>query len=156
MKKNILYSLTFIIMIVSLISCSSERENEIENLISYEELPLISQSFLEKYFGGKESIEKIEKENQNGITIYEVDLKNGYEIVFNSSGYWQEIYAPNGETIPMSILPEPIAQTLNLQYHGYGVIEINTTGENYHVVLSNNQGGESIELLFNQSGEILN
>lgn len=155
MKKINFLPLSVLMMCLFLFSCSSDDEKELETLIGFNDLPIISQTFLNQYFGGADNVAKVEKDEEQQITLYEVDTKDGYELVFNSSGYWQEIDAPSGKTINPEILPEPIVATLNNQYHGYGVIEINTTGENYHLELSNNQGGGSIELIFNQSGEIL-
>lgn len=155
MKRFLNYNISFFLLALAMSSCSSNDDNEIKTLIDYDSLPSISQKFIEEYFGGQENVAKIEKDTDQNIVIYEVETKDGYELVFNTMGYWQEVDAPSGKTIPVSFLPEPIQQQLSYQYHGYGVVEVNTTGENYHLVLSNNQGGESIELLFNQSGEII-
>ena len=155
MKKSFIITLSLMILGLGFYSCSDKDENEVENLISYSELPEEAQKFLSTYFRGEENVLKVEENIENSGTLYEVNTKDGFEIVFNARGYWQEIDAPSGKTIPVSVLPEPIRQTLSYQYHGYGVVEVNTTGENYHLVLSNNQGGDSLDLTFNQSGEIV-
>ena len=154
MKKILPFAL-LLLLFLPFISCFDDKENEIETLVTYNDLPAIAQKFLSDYFGGKDNVSKIEKDSEENVIFYEVDLKDGFEIVFNEAGYWQEIDAPYGSVIPTSILPEPIQQTLSERFHGYGVIEINTTGENYHLVLSDNQGGASLDLTFNQSGEII-
>lgn len=136
-----------------MVSCSGD-ENEVEITVPSSELPERATNFLKEYFYDY-PISKVEKESANGLIIYEVYLEEGYEVVFNSEGYWQQVDAPYGKTIPFEIIPEPIQQTLKDRFYGYGVIEINTSGQNYHLVLSDNQGGASIDLLFNQSGEIL-
>lgn len=135
-------------------SCSSDNEG-IENTVEYSDLPVAAQELINKYFGGEENVEKVEEDQEKGITIFEVDLKDGYELVFNSMGVWQQISAPYSMTVPNDLIPEQVMQTLNDQFHGYGVIEINREGQNFHVLLSDNQGGPSIDLIFNQSGEIL-
>lgn len=155
MKRRLFYLIGVLVFSLSMFSCSSEETNEVENVIPYSELPTGAQNFLSNNFGGSSNVAKVEKVADTDIVIYNVETKDGYEIVFNSGGFWQQIDAPEGKSVPMGILPEPIVATLNYQYHGYGVVEVNTEGENYHLVLSNNQGGDSIELTFNQSGEIV-
>lgn len=155
MKK--IYALTIACLLIYPLffySCSDDKENEPETEISKDQLPEKALTFLKKYFKDYEIL-KVEKEMAGETVIYEVDLQDGYEVVFNSEGDWQQVDAPYGKTIPTGFIPEPIMQTLNYQYNGYGVAEINTMGQNYHIVLSNNQGGDSIELIFNQSGEII-
>lgn len=154
-KKNIL-SLFLLAIITILGSCSSDKESgEIKNQITFDALPLQSQKFIKDYFQGERNVNTITKDMISTVIIYKVITVDGFEIIFNNRGYWQEIDAPSGSVIPMQILPEPIVQTLNYSYHGYGVVECNTEGENYHVVLSDDQGEDGIEIMFNQSGEIL-
>lgn len=155
-KSTLIFLVTLFAFLV--ISCNDDygRSSESENIITYEDLPEKAREFLTEYFDGKDNVSQVEKETINDIIIFHVDLNDGYYIVFNAGGYWQEIDAPEGKTIPAAIIPQPIRQTLNERYFGYGVVVINTEGENYHIVLGNMQGGVSIDLLFNQSGEILN
>lgn len=153
MNKNIKILFVLFISLFGLWSCSDDT-NEVNNPIEYDELPDNAKAFLKKYFYGYE-ITGIGKETVKDIILFEVELDEGYKIEFNSEGDWLQVLAPYGKTIPTGFIPEPIMQTLDYQYHGFGINQINITGENYHLVLSNNQGGDSIELLFNQSGEIL-
>ena len=155
MKRTSFFSIALLLISMCLFSCNSDDEKEVETIVTYEELPERAQQFIKSYFNGEDNIDKIVKNEDGSVPIFEVDTKDGYEIVFNQMGFWQEIVAPAYKTIPVSILPEPIQQTLSYQYHGYGIIVVNTEGENYHIVLSNNQGGDSIGLTFNQSGEIV-
>lgn len=150
---KLLISAVILIIAPTFSSCSGGSD-EVETIITENDLPSAAKSFLDTYFRNID-IQKIEKENDGEIEVFVVNLVNGFEIVFNSAGQWQEVEAPYNLTVPSAIIPEPILQTLDNQYPGYGVIEINTTGQNYHIVLSNNQGGASIDLMFNQSGEII-
>lgn len=154
MKRYLLFLSALILVALNFTSCSNKDDNEVENVISVDDLPSKAISFLNSYFRGYEII-KVEKDVEGSVTFYEVDLQDGYEVVFNSDGDWQEVDAPYGKSIPTGFVPEPILQTLDYQYNGYGITEINKEGENYHIVLSNNQGGDSIDLIFNQSGEII-
>lgn len=157
MKKNLLKYLLIVISFVgstSLVSCSDDNKDETEYTIQINDLPIAAQDFLSLYFKG-ETAEKIEKEIDGNVTVFVVELSNGFEIVFNTEGEWQEVEAPYGMTVPTAIIPEQVAETLKQQYQGYGINEINTTGEGWKVELSDNQGGYGIDIWFNMSGEII-
>lgn len=158
MKKTLLkLSLAFLFLIgISPVisSCSDNKNDNPEEIITFNKLPATAQEFLNTYFSGK-TILKIEKEEGYGTTIYEVYIEGGYEADFNSEGEWVEVDAPDGMTIPDGIVPEEVQQTLNQQYPDYGVNEINKTGQGYKVELTNGQGGDSLNLMFNMAGEII-
>lgn len=157
MKKTYLRLFGALILLLGLtttfVSCSSDDDN-METIVKVKDLPEEAQTFLNTYFKGIE-VQSVEKIMNGNVAVYEVNLSNGFEIVFNSEGEWQEVDAPDNLSVPMEIIPEQIRATLNEQYPGYGVSEINTSGQNYVVELSNNQGGPSINLVFNQAGEIV-
>ena len=139
---------------VSFVSCSGNDDDPIENIGSYDDLPSAAKTFLNQFFYGY-SVVKVEKETYGNMVMYEVDLQGGYEVMFNNAGEWQEVSAPDGETIPDGIVPENVQETLNQRYPDYGVNEINKTSQGYNVDLMNMQGGDSIELRFNMAGEII-
>lgn len=156
MKKTYLKLLLLSFLLLgplSLVSCSDDNNNEIENVISEKDLPEAAQSFLKKYFYGY-SILKVEKDIEDNIVIYEVDLQDGFEVTFNSTGEWTQVVAPYGKTIPTGFIPEQVMATLEQRFQGYGINEINSTGQGYKVELSDNQGGASIDVFFDMSGEI--
>lgn len=159
MKKSklvVLFASLLLLCSFNFIACSDDNDADgSEVIVSYTDLPMNAQTFMETYFGGNGNVKKIEKETYSNMVFFDVETKDGFEIMFNSDGEWQEIDAPDGSTVPSEVIPEQIMQTLNQQYQGYGVVEINKTGQNYNVELSNNQGGSSIILTFNQSGEII-
>lgn len=136
------------------VACSNDDEG-VENVITYDELPSAAKNFLSTYFSGVD-VSKIEKETTGGVVIYEVELKNNYEIVFNMDGNWIEVDAPSGMTIPSGIAPEVIENYVNTNYPGYGINEINKTGMGYNVELTNGQGGSGLTLSFNEAGEVVN
>lgn len=158
MKKSFLIRLfsviVFFLTFFSFISCSDEKVNEEENVVTIDQLPQKAKDFLDEYFYGY-SVIKIEQEIDDTIVLYEVDLQDGYEVVFNEEGEWTQVVAPYGKTIPEGFIPDPVLQTLNDRFQGYGLNQINTTGEGYKVELSNNQGGAGLDVFFNMSGEII-
>ena len=137
----------------SFVSCKDEEPTEIESVITVNDLPSAAQSFLKKYFSDY-SVVKVEKDIEDNITIYDVTLQDGYVINFNSTGEWTQVEAPYGKTIPTGFIPQQVMATLDQRFPGYGINEINTTGQGYKVELSDNQGGASIDVFFDMSGEI--
>ncbi|MCH5241115.1 MAG: PepSY-like domain-containing protein [Muribaculaceae bacterium] len=157
MKKSyikILSSLFLLAFFIPLVSCSDDDQNEVETTITVKDLPADAQSFLKKYFPDYEIV-KITKDVEDNITLYEVDLQDGYEVVFNGNGEWTQVEAPYGKTIPTGFIPEQVMSTLNDRFPYYGINEINTTGQGYKVELSDNQGGASLDIFFDMSGEII-
>ena len=138
----------------SLVSCSDDDQNEIETIITVNDLPPSAKSFLDKYFNGY-SIIKIEKEVEDNLTLYKVNLQDGYEVIFNSDGDWVQVEAPYGKNIPTGFIPQQVMATLNQRFPDYGLTEINTTGQGYKVELSDNQGGTSLDVYFDMAGEII-
>lgn len=134
---------------LTIISCSDDNDNGVESTLTYDDLPTDAKSFLNKFFYEYE-ITKIESYSEKDITVYEVYLQDGYEVVFNETGEWQQVVAPYKETIPYGIVPEVIQQYLDYNYSGYGVTQINTTGQGYKVELVT-----GLNLYFNMSGEVI-
>lgn len=155
MKKLFLLCLISLFMVAGLASCNDNDTNEVEEEITFSELPMTAQTFVKTYFSEYE-IAKILKDVEGVVTIYEVKFSNGYQAEFNNEGIWQQVAAPYGEKIPTGFIPGPIMSTLNRDYQGFGINVINKQGEYYKIVLTDNQGGNSISLLFNMSGEIMN
>lgn len=157
MKKTYLKLLTLSILLMgclTFISCSGDDENEVETTITVNDLPASSQAFLKKYFPNY-SVQKVEKDYEDNMIIYVVNLEEGYEVCFNESGDWTQVEAPYGKTVPTGFIPEQVMATLDQRFPGYGINEVNTTGEGYKVELSDNQGGAAIDIFFDMSGEII-
>lgn len=101
MKK--LLTLTTALVIIMLASWSCSSNNDV--IVSFKDLPTISQEFINAYYQGVQVKSVLETKTQ-----YEVDLGNGAELDFDkTTGQWQEIDDANG--IPQGIintLPENI------------------------------------------------
>lgn len=70
---------------------------------NYNSLPTQIKDFLTKYFPNVASKE-IEMKPMKGI--YEVDLTNGYDLQFLTSGQWVKVDAPNKTVIPETMLKD--------------------------------------------------
>ena len=154
MKKYLSVFLILILCSVTFVSCSDKDEPKEEStLIKLGDLPATAQQFLNQYFWDK-TIYKIDKMVYTDMIIYSVYFED-MQINFNEEGIWQQIYGHTGVAIPVVVLPEPIQVTLKERYNGFGVNQITREGQNFVVVLTNNQGEDGIRLTFNQSGEII-
>lgn len=151
MKKTYLKLLVASVLLVGgtsfITSCSDNDKDSPEVVIGVKDLPSEAQSFLNTYFPNINA-SKIEQQSISDITMYEVELANGYEVEFDSQGVWQEVSAPDNMTIPSGIAPENIEEYVNTNYSDYGINEINKTGAGYNVEVN---GG--VRLTFNQLGE---
>lgn len=93
-----------LIMTVSVLLASSVAYADDDVRIGYAELPQKAKSFIEKHFGADTPTHEIEYENMSGV--YTVELRNGYDIKFNSDGKVIEIDSPDREDIAESIVKE--------------------------------------------------
>ena len=148
-KFSLLFA-TLLCLNLNFNSCSNKDDSDIVSSdIKYSELPSKAQDFIKDYFS-EDLLSRIQLINDDGIIIYEVYFIDGTEVAFDKQGDWQEVDAPDGKSIPLEIVPEAIRETLNTQYPGYGVNEINLTGYGYKVDLVS-----GLELMFNPLGQII-
>ena len=130
-------------------SCNNDDSNDIETVITINELPEQAQVFIKTYFPD-DKVSKVERNFEDNIVYFEVDLSSGIELVFDSKGLWQQVDAPYGMTLPEGFILEPITQFLHLNYQGYGINEINRIGLGYKVELVS-----GLSLLFDQIGDFV-
>ena len=152
MKKNYLKLLLAGLLVFggmnTFISCSDENE-EVEYLISLNELPTKAQVFLNQFFPN-EKASRVERQSIGKVIMYEVDLDNGFDIMFDSQGEWQQVEAPDGKYVPSGIAPSAVEEYVNKNYPDYGIEEINKTGNGYQVEI------QGVTLEFNELGECTN
>lgn len=151
MKKSLLLSLSLIFLLsIGMSSCKNDDEG-VEEILSVSDLPMPAQTFLTTYFSDYKA-EKVVKDMEDNVVIYEVNLEGGFEIVFDSEGEWQQVDAPDRVSIPdIGFIPQSIQEYLNYNYYGYGVNEINRTGTGFKLELTNTD----FDLYFNEAGEII-
>lgn len=150
MKKirlNLLIAGVIVMVCGAFFSSCSDKDEEITYLISLNELPMDAQTFLNDFFPS-EKARTVEKQSIGKVIMYNVELDNGYDMLFNEDGLWQEVSAPENKTLPSGIAPEAIEEYVAKNYPDYGINEINRTGDGYNVEII---GG--VRLTFNSLGE---
>ena len=132
------------VLMTILLSCSCNKN------IDGSGLPEAAQAFLSNYYAGV-SVSHVERDVEDGVSVYEVYMANGHEITFGLDGNWLKVDAPDRAAIPAGIVPGPIASYLDAKFPGVGVNEIDRTSYGYEVDLLN-----SLDLKFDASGNVLN
>lgn len=140
---KILPAIFLVLMGISLVSCSDDKNEPID----FNKLPLVSQDFINTYFKDVDIV-SILYNNDKDVQEYDVELGNGFELTFNIQGDWIDIEAPEGQTIPAGIAPEPIENYISVNYPEQGINEISKNKNGYDVDLT-----DGTDLLFNLQGE---
>lgn len=105
------------------------------------QLPAVAQQFIRQYFAScKVALAKVETELMS--KSYEVVFTNGDHIEFDSKGNWEEIDCKSS-SVPVSIIPAPVAKYIRTNYPDATVSKIEKDRKQYEVKLSN-----GVELTF--------
>ncbi len=103
MKKSILKLILY--LFVSILTCTGYATAQIGPVVSvsevYETLPNDIKNFLGTYFPDAATRNIELKTMQN---VYEIELNNGYDLEFLTSGHWTEIDAPDKAVISQNII----------------------------------------------------
>lgn len=151
--KRLSLTLSFVALLIlssfAFSSCSEDDDDMNETTIGVKDLPQKAQDFLSEYFPNV-MVGTVEMESIATTVIYEVDLADGTDIVFNYEGVWQQVDAADGKTIPTGFILEDIVTYVNDNYQGFGINEINKSGEGYIVEINS---ADEVTLTFNSMGE---
>lgn len=71
-------------------------------------LPEASQAFLKKHFGAKYSVHEMEFDRMDDV--YSVELRNGYEVKFNTKGKVLEVNSPDHKDISIDIVKDVLPE----------------------------------------------
>jgi len=118
-----------------------------DKFIPEEQLPASAQAFLSQNCPN-DMIVYVEKD---GIvkTSYEVYLDNGLEIKFDRNGEWYKIDS-DFAIVPAGIVPAAIRNSVQANYGGEKIAEIERAPYGYNVELAN-----GLELMMTSSGQTL-
>ena len=140
MKKCIIILAT---LALSLAACADRHQ-----LISYSELPMQAQVFVQTHFNSAD-VMHVERERDGAQVEYNVYLKNNIEIEFNHLGALKSIDC-NRSAIPDSILPELIRHYVAYYFPENIIVEYIVGPRRMTVELNN-----GLELYFDHEGTYL-
>lgn len=118
--------------------------------IDYSKLPKQSQTFITKYFSGK-NIALVKMDKELFDTSYEVIFSDGNKVEFDKSGNWKDIDCSYTE-VPAELIPAAIKTYVSKNYPNIKIdkIEKESRGR-ISVELSND-----LDLLFDSSFNLIN
>lgn len=112
--KKILFILVSITL--SLTACADN-----DQLVGYDELPVVAQTFIRKYFNPSD-VSYIEREREGMHLEYNVFLKDATEIDFDHQGNLQSIDCRRN-AVPEGIVPELITSFVSLHHPDQIIVE---------------------------------
>ena len=132
------------LLIISLILGLSSSMVFADWIVPVTALPQKSRAFINSTFPGVQ-IWKVERDGGK----FEVKLSNGVDIDFYMNGDWKDI---DGEwvTIPFSVLPASVANTVKQTYPQAAIIEAEKEWGNYKIKLNN-----FMELYITANGQLV-
>lgn len=118
--------------------------------IDYSKLPKQSQTFIQKYFSGK-NIALVKMDKELFDTSYEVIFSDGNKVEFEKDGSWKDIDCTYTE-VPAELIPNEIRSYVAKNYPNVKIdkIEKESRGR-VSIELSNN-----LELLFDSAFKLIN
>lgn len=110
-------------------------------------LPPKAQTFLKSNF--KKGVNHIKVDKKRNSCEYDVILKDGTEIEFDTDGSWRSVEC-GMEAVPSSVIPKAISTYVSKNYKGAKIVGIEVERRGYEVNLSN-----GMELKFDRAGNFL-
>ncbi|UKB83669.1 PepSY-like domain-containing protein [Chryseobacterium sp. MEBOG06] len=117
-----------------------------DRVISANQLPKTSKTFLTTHFKGVPVSSAIEDRAIYGVDEYKVYLRNGMKIEFDSQGNWKEVDGKH-EKLPYSFIPASIRNYSTRNFPNTYIIKIEKKRWSYKAELSN-----GLELEFDRNG----
>lgn len=107
-----------------------------------DELPQESTDFINEHFSS-ERVEEVDVDdswyNLSDSETYEVRLANGIELDFNSEGEITEIESDDGQSIPMSVLPDYIRDEVETKHPNANIINWEKDDKTHEIELDNDE-----------------
>lgn len=131
-----------VILIIAITACANEQ------LIQFNELPLLAQNFIQKYYNPAD-ISYIEKDRDVLHNEYKLYLKDRTEIEFDHQGNLQSIDC-HQSPVPQNIVPQVITNYVQLHHPSLIIVEYSVGLRHQKVGLNNDW-----ELVFDNDGNFL-
>lgn len=112
-------------------------------------LPKTAQTVLAKFFPGKVSLVKIDKD-LGFVDDYTVTMADGSEVTFDRNGNWETIEVLPGRQVPNGLTPRLVAEYVRSNHKGLNIVGLDRDRKGYDVELTN-----GIELKFDKNGRFI-
>lgn len=149
MKKKILLGL-LALMTMGFTACSSDdNSNDSAKVISYDELPSSSKTFLNEVFPSAELGKVVVRENNYYNSFYKVSMVHDHsrlDIDFDKQGNWTEIESRDGSALPQDFLNREVGKInehVQLTFPDSYILEIEKERRTYEVKLNS-----SLEIIY--------
>lgn len=143
---KILLRITAFVLLLFSVTIASAKDKE----IPFAELPTKAQTFVKQHFSEKDvAVAKVDTEYLI-VDEYEVILKNGSKIEFDSDGNWKKVDMKDGKAVPRALVLPAISQHIQKSFPNTFVKEIKKKRKGYEVEISN-----GLELEFSKDGTFI-
>ena len=143
-----LLKMTLTFLCCYLIALQSFAYTPSDEPITFEDLPLTTQTFIQEQFAHM-TVTRASYNTQDCLKCYEVHLSDNTTLRFDDMGNWCAIERVDSE-VPTALIPERIQQTLNDRFAGIGIYKLEKDTNSIKVGLANKE-----ELVFNTDFQLL-
>ena len=119
-----------------------------DKVITVNELPAAAQTFIGKYFNGKE-VMLVKKDKEGVKTYYDVLMADGTKLEFDKKGEWRDIETKS-EGVPATLVPTEISSYVSKNYPGQRILQIDRDRSGFQIELSN-----GLDLEFNKKFQLV-
>lgn len=140
MKRKFLTAFLSMVLAMISVSCHSSEER----IISFNDLPMHAQQFVNKHFA-EVAVSHAEKEKDNGRWEYDVLLSDGTQLEFDAKGEWTSVDC-KFSVMPDGIIPANIAADIAKRYPNQKPYKIEKELGGYEIDIP------GYELYYNKAG----
>ena len=142
--KTIFKLITLVLLLFAVSKASAQ-----DKMLSFDALPGQAQAFVKKYFSVKD-VAHVKMDTEYIFKKeYEVILKNGSKMEFDSDGLWKKVEMKAG-AVPPQIIPAATSQYIQKSFPNTFVKEISRERKRYEVEISN-----GLDLEFSEDGKFI-
>lgn len=140
-----LFKLLALVLLLFTISMVSAQDK----MLSFGDLPVQAQAFVKKYFSVKDVAHVTMDTEYIFKKEYEVILKDGSKMEFDSDGQWKKVEMKAG-AVPPQIIPAATSQYIRKSFPNTFVKEIGRERKKYEIEISN-----GLDLEFSEDGKFI-
>lgn len=132
-------------VVLSLVAIVANAQDKV---ISFGQLPKKAQLFVTTYYA-ESQVSFVKEEKELMSKSYEVKLKDGVKIEFDSKGEWTEVDA-DLKSVPLKVVPVSILEYVKKSFPDNEIVQISRSSRKYEIELTN-----GLDLEFNKKGEFV-